>query len=392
MSAAPLAGIRVLELGQFITGPYAGLLLADLGADVIKVERPDEGDPFRHFRGGDYSPNFCAYNRNKRSLALDIAKPEGARVLLRAARTADVLIENFRPGVMERLGLGWEALQAANPRLLYCGIAGFSADGPSSKRPAYDVVGQAMSGMLCTLVDPQDPRITGPTIVDQVTGFYACYGVLAALLSRARSGHGARVDVTMIEAAMSFMPDFFSAFTQANIEMGPQTRAAFSHSFVFACLDGKLIAIQLSSLEKFWHGFLGAIGRTELGADARFADRMKRVANFDALILALRPAFAARTREHWMARLADADVPFAPVNSIADAMRDPEVQHLGSFIELQHPTLGKVTAIRRPVRIDGEREADMLPPPALGEHTDSILAELGIAGAEVARLRETGIV
>jgi crotonobetainyl-CoA:carnitine CoA-transferase CaiB-like acyl-CoA transferase len=389
---APLEGIRVLELGQFITAPYAAMLLADLGAQTIKVERPGSGDPFRQFREGDYSPNFCGYNRNKRSLTLDLSKPEGAAVLLRAVAQSDVLIENFRPGVMERMGLDWETLRAANPRLVYCGISGFSSDGPLRDRPAYDLVGQAMSGMLGVFLDPADPRVTGPTISDQVTGFYACYGVLGSLLRRARDGTGAKVEVAMMEATMSFMPDFFAAFTQAGIGMQPQTRAAFSHSFAFVCADGKLLAVQLSSLEKFWTALLEVTGLETLANDARFARRMARIANFDALILALRPTFATRTRALWMAALADADVPFAPVNTIEEAMRDPEALHLGSFIDLLHPRHGRITALRRPVRIDGEREQGMLPPPALGEHTDEVLASFGFKESEIGDLRGRGLI
>lgn len=388
----PLAGIRVLELGQFITAPYAGLLLADLGAEVVKVEKPGSGDPFRQFRQGDYSPNFCAYNRNKKSLALDIAKPEGVAALLRLVPHFDVLIENFRPGVMQRLGLAWERLREASPRLVYCSVSGFAADGPLADRPAYDTVGQAMSGMLGAFLNPADPRITGPTIADQVTGFYACYGVMGALMRRAATAQGAKVDVAMLDSTMSFMPDLFSAWTQAGIDMQPESRAAFSHAFAFRCADGRLVAMQLSSLEKFWNSLLAATGRTDLAADARFSSRMARVANFDALIGELRPVFAARTREQWMAALANADVPFAPVNSIPEAMREPEVAHLGSFIELEHPRHGKVVALRRPVRIDGERERDMRPPPGLGEHGAEVLAAGGFAAVEIDELRERGVI
>ena len=197
----PLKGIRVLELGQFIAGPYAGLQLADLGATVIKVERPGKGDPFREFglaAGEGYSHNFCAFNRNKLSLALDINSPRGQEAFRKLARGADVVLENFRSGVMQRLGLGHERLRADNPRLIYCSIAGFSADGPYRDRPAYDAVGSAMSGLLGLMVDPADPRILGPTISDQVSGMQACAGILGALYEREKSGKGARVQPILI--------------------------------------------------------------------------------------------------------------------------------------------------------------------------------------------------
>ena len=395
MKANPLEGLRVLELGQFIAGPYAGLQLADLGAQVIKIERPGTGDPFREFGIGTgrpgYSHNFCAFNRNKLSIALDINTPRGQEVFLRAVSQADVVVENFRAGVMTRLGLGYEALRERNARLIFCSIAGFAEDGPHRDRPAYDAVGQSISGLLSLMVDPRDPRILGPTISDQVTGMQACLGILAALHERARTGVGARVEVTMVEATMALIPDAFTAYTQGNAVLGPESRSAASMSFSFACKDGRLLAIHVSSTEKFWRGLLAAVERPELAADPRFVDRPRRVRNYAALADELRPVFAARTSEQWMARLAEHDVPAATVNSIPEAMRDPEVLHLGMFSQLEHPQLGTVTAMRRAVRIDKAREARPLPPPALGEHTEQVLGALGYAQADIEALLREGV-
>ena len=394
--SSPLKGIRVLELGQFIAGPYAGLQLADLGATVIKVERPDGGDAFREFgfaaNARGYSHNFCAFNRNKLSVTLDVNSPRGQQAFLRMARQADVVLENFRPGVMKRLGLDYERLSEANPRLVYCSIAGFAGDGPYGDRPAYDAVGQALSGLMSLFVDPKDPRTLGPTLSDQVSGMQACMAVLGALYQRERTGRGARVEVTMVEASMALIPDSFTAYTHAGHVMQPESRAAVSLSFAFACADGKLIAIHVSSMEKFWRALLDAVGRPDIGEDARFRDRMGRIKNYQALVDTLRPVFAAQPREYWAERLAACDVPAAVVHSIPEAMEEPEVKHLGMFHELSHERYGKRTAMRRASRIDGERESQPLPPPALGEHTETVLRDFGFAANEIAELRGAGAI
>jgi len=394
--SSPLKGIRVLELGQFIAGPYAGLQLADLGATVIKIERPEGGDAFREFgfaaNAKGYSHNFCAFNRNKLSVTLDINSPGGQAAFRRMAAQADVVLENFRAGTMKRLGFDYDSLRAQNPRLVYCSIAGFAEDGPYGDRPAYDAVGQALSGLMSLFVDPKDPRTLGPTLSDQVTGMQACMAVLAALYERNRSGTGARVEVTMVEASMALIPDSFTAYTHAGHVMQPESRAAVSLSFAFACSDGKLIAIHVSSMEKFWRALLAAVGRTDLGEDARFRDRMGRIKNYEALVQALRPVFAAKLRSYWAEKLAAHDVPAAVVHSIPEAMDEPEVKHLGMLHELDHPRYGRKTAMRRATRIGGERESQPLPPPALGEHTDAVLRDFGFVAEEVASLRAAGAI
>jgi len=394
--SSPLKGIRVLELGQFIAGPYAGLQLADLGATVIKIERPDGGDAFREFgfaaNAKGYSHNFCAFNRNKLSVALDINSPGGREAFLRMAKQADVVLENFRAGTMKRLGFDYASLRAGNTRLVYCSIAGFAEDGPYGERPAYDAVGQALSGLMSLFVDPKDPRTLGPTLSDQVTGMQACMAVLAALHERNRTGRGARVEVTMVEASMALIPDSFTAYTHAGHVMQPESRAAVSLSFAFACADGRLLAIHVSSMEKFWRALLDAVGRPELGEDARFRDRMGRIKNYEALVQTLRPVFAARPREYWAEKLAAHDVPAAVVHSIPEAIAEPEVKHLGMLHQLNHPRYGRKTAMRRASRIDGERESSPLPPPALGEHTDAVLRDFGFAAEEIEVLRAAGAI
>jgi crotonobetainyl-CoA:carnitine CoA-transferase CaiB-like acyl-CoA transferase len=270
-----LQGIRVIELGTVITAPLAGMMLGDLGADVIKVERP-EGDPFRRSQGDAYGPTFLAYNRNKRSIVLDLTTERDRNILLDLIDDADVLLDNFRPAVLGKLNLAPEVLREQNPRLIQCSITGFGSTGPYRDRPAFDGVGQALSGIASLFVDPQQPQAFGPTISDNVTGMYACCAILAALVERATTGRGRRLEINMLEATMAFSPDAFTNFTRAGTVSGPFTRVATSQSFAFRCGDGKLLAIHLSTREKFWRGLIESLEAPELGDDDRFTVHLKR--------------------------------------------------------------------------------------------------------------------
>lgn len=368
-----LKGIRVLELGTMITAPLAGMMLADLGADVIKVERPDGGDPFRSFRGGLYSPHFIAFNRNKRSVALDLQSEAGKGALRDLLKGADVLIENYRPGVLDRLGFSAGAMRADYPRLIWCSITGFGSGGPYCDRPAYDAVAGALSGIASITLDPEDPKTSGPTIADNVTGMYAAYGILGALFDRQRSGIGRRVEVNMFESAVSFIPDSFSNFTNLKLDNGPRTRVATSQSYAFRCADDKLLALHLSSPPKFWEALLRVIERPDLNDDPRFSSRDGRVRNFAALETVLADAFRQRERVYWIGRLQGEDVPFAPVQTIPEVLQDEQIRHLETFYEDVHPTEGPLTLVRRPVLIDGQRDIPTKPPPSLGQHTAEVL-------------------
>jgi crotonobetainyl-CoA:carnitine CoA-transferase CaiB-like acyl-CoA transferase len=371
-----LNGVRVVEQGAFISGPCAAMLLGDLGAEVIKVERPDGGDPFRAFHGALYSPHYQGYNRNKRSIALDLTNPDDRRVFTGLIERADVFIQNFRPGVAERLGFSAADLQVCNPRLIYCSITGFGDSGPYVDRPAYDTVAQAMSGYLSLMLDPAQPRMTGPAVADTLTGLYAAYGILGALYERERSGRGRTVDVSMIEAMAHFCIEPFANLFASGASPGPYGRAAVAQAHVYRCADGKLLALHLSSPEKFWTGLIAAIERPDLADDPRFNPRGPRIAQHEALIAELRPTFAARPRAEWMARLERCDVPFAPVYELDEVLGDPHVRHLGLEIAVDHPTEGRFRSIRTPIVYDGERDAAILPPPTLDEHGAAIRAAL----------------
>ncbi len=380
-----LAGVRVIEMGTFITGPAAAMFLADLGADVVKVERPGTGDPFRAFKGGLYSPHFQTYNRNKRSIALDTAKPDDKAVFDALIASADVFIQNFRPGVAERLGAGEQELRALNPRLVYCAISGFGDSGPAKDRPVFDTVAQAASGYLRLLVPPGDPRVIGPAIADAVTGFYASFGVLAALVERQQTGKGRRVDVSMLEAMCHFNLDSFTHYFSAGEVMTPYSRPSVSQSYVLQCADAKWIALHLSSPEKFWTGLVDAIERPDLLADARFAARGDRIAHHEDLIAVLTPIFKTRAREEWCRRLEAREVPHAPAYDSDEALDDPQARHLGILVEADHPVMGRFRTVRSPLSFDGQRLSDVTAPPVLDEHGAELRAQLAKARASAAQ-------
>ena len=371
-----LEGYRVIEHAEFITGPYTAMLLADMGADVIKVERPGRGDPFRSFEEGLYGPQFQAFNRDKRSIQLDLDSESDREVMRQLLESADVYVQNFRPGVIERLGFGAAEVMQRDPRLVYCSISGFGRDGPYANRPAYDTVGQALSGFLSMFVAPEMPRIVGPATADSVTGLYAACGILGALLARHATGRGRHVEVAMTAAMAHFSIEQYHRYFVTGVVPNTTDRGRVSQSFAFACADGALIALHLSSPIKFWEGFVKAIDVPSLAQDARFAARMDRVRNHEALEAALRPVFASRPRAEWLARLAAADVPHAPIHDLEDALDDPQMRHLDVEQTLLHPTEGKVRTLRSPIAFDGERNETKTPPPALNEHGAAIRASL----------------
>lgn len=374
-----LEGIRVIELGTVITAPLTGMMLGDLGADVIKVERP-EGDPFRGTQGGNYSPTFLAYNRNKKSIVLDLSIERDREALLALSDRADVLLDNFRPGVLDKLGLAPIELRKRNPRLIQCSITGFGSSGPYRERPAFDAVGLALSGLSSLFVDPENPESFGPTISDNVTGMQACCAILGALIERGRTGLGRRLEISMLEATMAFAPDAFTGITRGGKIPDRFARARSSQSFAFRCADGKLLAIHLSARDKFWQALLNALEAPDLGADDRFSSHINRSRNYAVLRDELAGRFLVHARAEWLQRLTDADVPAAPIWNVAEALDDVQVRALGTVCETEHPTEGTVRSISCPILVDGHRpRSDMAAPPTLGEHTREILAEVSHA-------------
>jgi crotonobetainyl-CoA:carnitine CoA-transferase CaiB-like acyl-CoA transferase len=371
-----LKNVRVVEMGTYITGPAASMHLADLGADVIKVERPGTGDPFRAFKGGLYSPHYQTYNRNKRSIALDTRDPDDLAVFRDLIASADVFIQNFRPGVADRLDAGEDDLRALNPKLIYCAISGFGRTGPARDRPVYDTVAQAASGYLRLLTPPENPRVIGPAIADALTGQYAAMGILAALLETRDTGKGRRLDISMLEAMAHFNLDSFTHYYSVGEIMGPLSRPVVSQSYTFECADGKWIAFHLSSPTKFWEGLLEATGQQALSQDPRFSERLERIKHQGDLIEVLTPVFRTAPRDEWCRRLEDNEVPYSPAYDSDEALEDPQARHLQIKVSTEHPEIGTFTTVRAPYSFDGEPELSVTPPPLLDEHGAEIREEL----------------
>jgi len=363
-----LKGLRVVEHGTFITGPAAAMVLADLGAEVVKVELPGTGDPFRAFKGGLYSPHYQTYNRNKHSVALDTRKEADRATFDRMIEGADVYIQNFRPGFADQIHAGESRLRELNPRLIYCAISGFGQDGPAAARPSYDTVAQAASGYLRLLVNPANPRVVGPAIADAMTGYYAAFGILGALHERHAAGTGRRVDVSMFEAMAHFNLDAFTHLFSEGEVMGPYSRPSVSQSYVLECACGGWIALHMSSPEKFWQGLALAMEKPDIFEDERFRDRFARIENQDALIVILRDIFQRRTRQEWCDRLLAQDVPHAPMYRTDEVPEDAQAKHLQLFVDTNHPTMGPSRTVRSPISFDGQRSLHVTPPPTLGEH------------------------
>lgn len=367
-----LAGVRVIEQGTFITGPCAAMMLADLGADVIKVEAPGTGDPYRSFRDGFYSAHFQAYNRNKRSIALDLKAEADKAVFADLIRDADVYIQNFRPGAAERMGADAGRLRTMNEKLVCCAISGFGQSGPYAHRPSYDSVTQALSGFLGVAIDPASPRLLGPAMADAITGLYAAMGIMAALVERGTSGKGQLLEISMLEAMMHFAVEPFTGFFALGDVPTALDRPRLAQAYVVTCADGRLIGIHMSSIEKFWENLVRALDDPRLGEDDRFSSRQARIDNYAQLLEALNAIFALKSRAAWLARMEGFDLPFAPVNSIAEAVEDPQAAHLGMFVGVADRREGAELAVRPAFQFGGQRADEVRAAPLVDQHGSAI--------------------
>ncbi len=387
-----LQDVTVIESASVITGPLAGMMLADLGATVIKVESPS-GDAFRAWEGEEktLSPTFAAYNRGKSSIAVNLKEEEGRHVFRELVAAADVVIENSRPAVMDRLGVGYEQLRAVNPRLVYCYISGMGVTGPDSDRPTFDAVAQALSGLWSQYTDLQSPEPVGPPAADQLTGIYAAVAVLAGLQHRHISGEGVRLDVDMLSSCLAFQGSGLASLSREGKLPTKMSRARDSQSYAFVGSDGRPFAIHLSTPTKFWRGLCDTIGKPGLFDDLRFSTKSARIANYEELERILAAVFREQPREYWLKLLASNDVPSAPIYTLADSLEHRQVRATGT-VDMENPEARLRGLVRSPIAVEGVHLASVLPPPEYAQDTDSIMASLGRSPNEVARLRQLGVV
>lgn len=382
-----LSGIRVIELASYVSGPYAGMMLADFGAEVIKIEPPGQGDPFRGWGSETYSPTFGSVNRNKKSIVLDLKSAEGRRLAKELVLRADILIENYRTGTLDRLELGYEDLRQLNRRLIYCSITGFGGYGPYASRPGYDTIGQSMGGLLSLLTDMNDPKPMGISLSDHLAGLVACNGILAALQARSLTGEGQKVETSLLESTVSFLAENAARFFESGTVPDRASRTRLAQVFAFVARDGRAFTIHLSSPLKFWEGLLRAIERPNWKDDPRFTDRKLRIKNYAALHEALSEIFRMEDRDHWLERLEREDVPCGPLYDMKELFSDPQVSALGMRVRMPHPSLGYVDVIRSGVRLSRTPLQVHSVAPELGEHTDALIREVEISslpnGAQV---------
>jgi crotonobetainyl-CoA:carnitine CoA-transferase CaiB-like acyl-CoA transferase len=391
-------GVRVLDLSRMLAGPYGSMLLADMGAEVIKVEEPDGGDPMRvmgpPFLAEGESAYFLSINRNKKSIALDLTRPAGRDVFLDLAARADVVWENFRPGVLERLGLAYAALTAVNPQLILCSISAYGQGGPYRDWPAFDLALQAMGGgMSITGEEGGRPVRMGLPMGDLAGGMLGAFAVAGALFRRGRTGQGAHVDLALLDCQVSlltYVAQYYWADGRVPGRMGSGHTSVVPYQ-ALATSDGHLIVAIFA--EKFWGGFCRAVEHPEWEADPRFATNRDRVAHRAALMGLVEAAFATGSTEAWLQRLQAAGVPAAPILGVDRVLADPQVAHRRMVVEVEHPRLGRLPTLGTPVKIDGVMEPGVTAAPALGEHTDAILGGLlGYPAERLATLRQDGVV
>ncbi len=397
MQPLPLEGVRVLDLTRVVAGPYCAMLLGDMGAEVLKVEEPTKGDDTRAwgppFVGGE-SAYFFSVNRNKKSITLDLKAPKGKEILKALAARCDILLENFKPGTMEKLGLGYDALEAVNPGLIYCAVSGFGRTGPYRDRAGYDVIAQAMGGLMgITGEEGGKPVKVGVAMTDLATALHAHGAVLAALWGRQRTGRGCRLDLSLLETQVISLINIASSYLNAG-EIPRRWGTAHPSIVPYQALqtkDGYLIAG--CGNEKLWQAFCQVLESPDLAADPRFQSNADRVKHREVLIPLLEERLAKRTTAEWDRLVGDAGIPCGPIYPMDQVFTDPQVVHLGLVQEVPHPAAGTAKVVRHPASMNGEPFPVRLPPPLLGQHTEEILrGMLGMSGEDVAALRRDGVV
>jgi len=396
--SALLGGIRVIDLSRIVAGPLATQILSDYGAEVIKVEHPRGGDDSRHWappRAPDGQASyFFAVNRGKQSITIDLKHARGRALVVDLVRGGDVLVENFKPGTMDDLGLGYEVLRAVNRRLVYCSISGFGQTGPYRERAGYDAIMQGFTGLMAITGEPDGaPVKTGVALVDVITALYAHGAILAALHHRARTGEGQYLELSLMECGIAALINAATAYLVGGEVQG---RWGSAHPSLvpyqaFRARDGYLMVG--AGNERLWRTFCDVLGDGEMARDARFDSNAKRVAARGELVERIEASLAARSRDEWVQAFSAAGLPAGPINDIAQVFADPQVRHRAMAVEVDHPTAGRVRLPGMPVKFATTPARGQGPPPLLGEHTDQVLrCVLGLTAAAIAELRASGAV
>jgi crotonobetainyl-CoA:carnitine CoA-transferase CaiB-like acyl-CoA transferase len=391
-----LDGVQVLDLTQIMAGPFCTMLLADMGADVVKVEKPAGGDDIRRmgppFVSGE-SAAFLAINRNKRSIVVDLKDKQGVELVLSLARRSDVLVQNFRPGTLDRMGLGYEQVRSLNPALVYCTISGFGSTGPYAQRAGFDLVAQGMSGLMSVTGHPgAAPAKVGVPITDLNAGMFATYGILTAYIRRLKTGRGQHVDTSLLESGVAYTfweSAVYFATGQVPAPVGSAHRLTAPYQ-AFRTSDG-YINIGAAN-QPNWERLCRAIDRDELIEDPRFVEPADRMNNLTELVATLEKTFLAKSSARWLEALEKAGVPAGPIYDMAQVYDDPQVQAREMVVEMDHPVAGRIKNIGIPVKLSETPGSVRRPAPTLGQHTDEVLADLGYSEAEVDRLRAEGVV
>ncbi len=395
-SEGALEGIRVVDCSQILAGPFCSMLLGDMGADIIKVEKPSIGDDMRRwgppFLAGE-SASFLAINRNKSSIVANIKTKEGAAVVKRLVEGADVFIENYRHGAMERAGLGYEEMAKLNPRLIYCSISGFGRTGPKRKDPCFDLIAQGLSGLMSITGSPDGPPLrTGVPIADLNTGLFAAFGIVSALVARERIGKGQYIDVSLVDSGIAYTVwESARYFTTGEVpgRLGSAHRLSAPYQ-AFKCSDGYInIAAPNQTI---WENLCNALKREDLIQDVRFIDNRARMANREALEMELEKILIEGTREYWLETLNKTGVPAGPIMNMAEVWESEQVQAREMVVEQEHRTAGKVRTIGSPVKMSETPCRLRNAAPLLGEHTKDILQKEGYSEAEIERMTEDGTI
>src|SRR6185436_9990389 len=393
MISGALEGITCIDVSGHVAGPYASSLLGDLGCEVIKVELPNGGDTHRgrnpKYEG--YGPSFRALNRNKKSVTLNLREQKAREILLKLLSKADIFLENFRPPTRTKLGLDYDELAKANPKLIHCSISGYGQSGPYRDKPGFDTIGQALSGMMSLVTDLDDPKVAGVSFVDHTAGIFASHGIMAALLARAKTGRGQFIDVSLLQVAIAFIESHVADYLNGGEAV---SRENFPNGRIYSLLDcdRKPFMVHLSGHNEAWEGLLQAAEIENLIGDPRFATSKQRSDQHAEIVVLLRDAYVKKPRQYWLSRLDTNNIPSAPINTIHEVFDNPQIKHLGIPKQIEHPKMGISNLVGSPINMSGTPPKFFRPAPLLGENTQEVLAKLGYDEAAVMELRTHGVI